>query len=104
MFKSFKNFVEEKSLVGDPKTKLIADYDGDNENAPPTEGKKKAGSPYKPANNPKDPNKKLEKGLADTGDSKLVYNPQTDKESDLGSYPKIKTEQFLKKAMTLSPC
>jgi len=103
MFKSFKNFVEEKSLVGDPKTKLIADYDGDNENAPPTEGKKKAGSPYKPANNPKDPNKKLEKGLADAGDSKLVYNPQTDKESDLGSYPKIKTEQFLKKTKKMSP-
>ena len=37
MFKSFKNFLEEKSLVGSPKTKLIADYDGDNENTPPTD-------------------------------------------------------------------
>lgn len=103
MFKSFKNFVEEKSLVGDPKTKLIADYDGDNANTPPTEGKKKAGSPYKPANNAKDPNKKLGKGLADAGDSKLVYDPQTEKQSDLGSYPKIKTEQFLKKTKKMSP-
>lgn len=104
MFKSFRNFLEEKSLVGNPKTKLIADYEGDNENSPPAEAKKKPGAPYKAANNAVDPNKKGDKkGFADAGDSKLVYTPNTEKADELGSYPKIKTEQFLKKTKKMSP-
>lgn len=104
MFKSFKNFLEEKSLVGNPKTKLIADYEGDNETSPPAEAKKKSSAPYKAANNPVDPNKKGDKkGFADEGDAKLIYKPNTEKADELGSYPKIKTEQFLKKTKKMSP-
>ena len=104
MFKSFKNFLEEKSLVGNPKTKLIADYEGDNETFPPAEAKKKSSAPYKAANNTVDTNKKGDKkGFADEGDAKLIYKPNTEKADELGSYPKIKTEQFLKKTKKMSP-
>ena len=66
--------------------KAIADYEGKESLSPPTE--KGKASPYKPAKEFKNPNK-TEKGLADSGDSDLVYEPKTKlAKKELGHYPK----------------
>ena len=104
MFKKFKSFLEEKekSLVGDVKTKLVADYEGPEEKYPPSNGKKEKVAPYKTPTSSVDPNKK-EKGLADLGDGDLVYEPDIhgEKEKNLGNYPKSKNEAFIEKTSKL---
>ena len=81
MFKSFTNYVEERKkssetgLVGKPKVKLVADYDGPDAKKPP---KGSSETPYKTPVGDDDPNKgKNKDGMATLGDKKLVYEPDT---------------------------
>lgn len=126
MLKSFKNYIENRQkgpgakneyingngkLVEKPKVKLVADYDGPDDKAPPkSDGGKGTPAPYKPAN-AAEKGKKGESGFADQGDSKLVYNPDlkggdskmTALGKELGSdWPKTKTESFIEKTRKMN--
>jgi hypothetical protein len=123
-FTSWKEYLSERGkMVEKPEVAKIADYKGPDPSSPEAgEGQKVKGdkkldsmpnapkpgkpTPYKPANRHESPKKSGEKGFASTGDSKLVYEPNTDiKGGDNmpggklvnGSWPKTKTEAFLDK-------
>jgi hypothetical protein len=123
MFKKFTNYIEERKegvdaksgLVGSPKVKLVADYDGPDPHNP-TKGQGQGDlAPYKSANGNAAAQKAEKGGFADLGDSKLKYEPDMkDGNSKLtalgkelgGDWPKggklSKTEQFLNKTSDLS--
>lgn len=116
MMKSFKDYVAERKLkneymddkghvVDRPKVKLVADYDGPDDKAPPTDKSGNKPSPYRSANSADNPNKS-EKGFADMGDKNLVYKPEDQKDTlkPLGSpYPNVKAESFIRSTKTMSP-
>lgn len=90
MLKKFKDYIENRKatvvkneyidgngkLVEKPKVKLVADYEGPDPKAPPKPEKGEQPANYRAANAPVGA-KKGEKGLADEGDSKLIYEPDT---------------------------
>jgi len=122
MFKKFTSYIEERKegvdakggLVGSPKVKLVADYDGPDPKSP-TKGQGQGElSPYKSANGNAAAKGAEKGGFADMGDGKLKYEPDmkagASKLSALGKelggdWPKNKmpkTEHFLNKTSKMS--
>lgn len=113
MLKSFSNYIEERNqanngpaLVGTPKVKLVADYDGPSSTKPP-----KSEVPYKTATGNIDPNKGSDKtGFANLGNKDLVYEPDckggnskmTSLGKEIGNDWPSKTESFLQKTKNMS--
>lgn len=109
-FKTWKEYIDAKGkTIETAPEEEIPDYKGPDSDAPEKailpkgpEGKEidapkatGAPSPYKNGVNAKDPNK-TEKGLANTGDEKLVYEPNTKVDAKkLSSFAQKKTESFL---------
>lgn len=119
-FKKFVNYVEERKdgvnakegLVGNPKVKVVADYDGPDPKKPTKgEGQGELNS-YKSANGNAAAKKPESGGFADMGDKSLKYTPDTEGgDSKLtvlgkelkGEWPKLpKTEQFMRKTKNMS--
>ncbi|RDJ35304.1 MAG: hypothetical protein DWQ19_10850 [Crenarchaeota archaeon] len=120
MFKKFTNYVEERKdgvnatgLAGNPKVKLVADYEGPDPKKP-TKGEGQGDlNPYKAANKNASAKKAETGGFADMGDKNLEYTPDTkggnSKLTSLGTeikdeWPKglPKTEQFFNKTKNMS--
>lgn len=126
-FKKWSEYINEKGkTIEKPEVKKIADYDGPQETSPAPakapkslekdmEPPKAAGKPAPYKNAAKAPKpKKQEPGLAEKGDQKLVYEPDTShtlpnpmgKEGKCMNHwpksPKTKTEQFIDKTSKMT--
>jgi hypothetical protein len=93
-----KEYVDDQGkLIEKPETKKIADYNGSTPKSPPDKGS----APYKAANdNVESPTVSVDKdGLANLGDQKLKYEPNTESKQEI---IKTKTEHFLNKTKNMS--
>jgi len=107
MFKSFSDYVEDRKseggLVGQPKVKVVADYDGPTASSPPKSKGASSAAPYKTPVGNIDPNKKSDKsGFADLGDKKLVYVPDCKSGKPTEKDWPTKTEQFMNDTKNMS--
>ena len=93
-----KEYVDDQGkLIEKPESKKIADYNGSTPKSPPDKGS----APYKAANdNVESPTVAVDKdGLANLGDQKLKYEPNTESKQEI---IKTKTEHFLNKTKNMS--
>ena len=93
-----KEYVDDQGkLIEKPESKKIADYNGPTPKSPPDKGS----APYKAANdNVESPTVAVDKdGLANLGDQKLKYEPNTELKQEI---IKTKTEHFLNKTKNMS--